>query len=179
MTRFWLGLVILGLIGCGSDPAAGRVEDDAGGGTGGAMAGDAGAGGTGGTGTGGSGGPIKPGDAGGISGNDAGAGSGGAAVDAGGSGGAVGSGGAAGTGGAQGGAGGAAVEYRTCMAVNGWEPTSSQMCVNNAGDPLVKAGSANLACMTCFPTPFMLHDEECRRSSGSLCVKSCSECAPL
>lgn len=135
------------------------------------------------------------------------AGTGGTAPDAivgGGSGGAtaeVGAGGGSGSGGAQdggaggggsvgtdAGTGGATTDARsevavsappTCMAVNGWEPTGRQYCVNNPGFPLFKTlPSGKLQCLTCLPTPFGLQDRECTVPSSMLCVHSCSECSP-
>jgi hypothetical protein len=179
-----LATLALLLGACGSDPVSGsRVEDDAGsgdaGGSGGAQMADAG-GSTGGAATGGSDAAID-GTGGAFSqpfghpdaGSDS-VGTGGAPATA-----DAGSGGAAGTGGAQGTGGAPAQTYRTCMQVNGWEANDYQFCVNNAGKPLFMGGLSGLQCLTCLPTPFMLHDEECTIPTNNLCVKSCSECAPL
>jgi hypothetical protein len=163
-------IAILGgllLAACGNDPVAGTMPVD---GTGGAAAGGTGGAAPDADGTGGS----SPAD---------GRGSGGVAM---GTGGATGTGGAqadgGGTGGAQpgpdGGGGEVQTTYRTCMAVNGWVPASKQACVNGPGAALFKGSNPNLHCMTCIPSPFMLQSEECM-DGGSLCVKSCGECAPL
>jgi hypothetical protein len=177
MKRFGLLAALLGFAACGNVTAS-SVEEDAGDGSGGAaaMMGDAGGSAAGGA-------MADAGTGGAQAANDAGTGGTATGTGGAGTGGIQGSGGmqgtgGAGSGGAQGTGGAPVATYRTCMAVNGWEPDAArnQICVNNEGNVLYLGGLSGARCLTCIPTPFILHSEECSIPMG-LCVKACSECA--